>query len=86
MFVRLLVILFPIISVVSRADVNELDSTGHLPDELADIEEMAEKADRKFHEASARILRRVHKRIALRKKAPLVNALERVDTNEFDRY
>ena len=74
MFARLFVILFPVISVVSRADV------------LADIEEMAEKADRKFHEASTRILRRVQKRIALRKKAPLVNALERVDTNEFDRY
>ena len=86
MFVKFAVILFIITSAVSRADVNEPESVDHLPDELADVEEMAEKADRKFHEASTRILRRVQKRIALRKKAPLENDLQRVDTNEFDRY
>lgn len=89
MLLRSLLVLNAIFQANSRTGVDPTE-TGHLPDEIADVEEMAEKADAKFHAASQRILRRVQRRTGKREPQkqlkPFDEMYERVDTNEFDRY
>ena len=79
-----------VVVVVSKTDVvgTDMFEGSHLPDEILDVEEMAEKADKKFHEASQRILRNVQKkRVSLERDSTNSSPMEeKFDTADFDRY
>lgn len=53
-----------------------------IPDEMEKIQEMAAVADKKFHEASQRIVKRVEKR----RKALGLKSFVNLELNESDEY